>query len=349
MELSKKNKDDSILIQKVYEEGDDDIKNLIFEKLRPEILTLSEDNYGNYVIQKVIVSKDEEKNNIIMESLKGKIYELSLDNHGCRVLEKLITVTNEKNLAQITLELNNQDRFIKCCEDNNGNHVVQCLIQYLKEGEDNGFFDLVIQNIIGLAKDQYGVYVIKALLKKGNEKLTEKIINKIHNKVKDLSKVQYGNYLIQYILEKEKGDKIEFIYKELEGSIFDLSLNLYASNVIEKALQFGNENQRKSIIKEIIKQEVEQDGQKKDCLLTIADGEYGNHVVQLAYGYGDEEARNIINRVKSSPFLKNENNYTKHVISFIENFNAKNNKINSDLNKGGDKGKIPSKKSKGND
>lgn len=157
MELSKKNKDDSILIQKVYEEGDDDIKNLIFEKLRPEILTLSEDNYGNYVIQKVIVSKDEEKNNIIMESLKGKIYELSLDNHGCRVLEKLITVTNEKNLAQITLELNNQDRFIKCCEDNNGNHVVQCLIQYLKEGEDNGFFDLVIQNIIGLAKDQYGV------------------------------------------------------------------------------------------------------------------------------------------------------------------------------------------------
>ena len=343
VELSKKDKNSSILVQTKYEEGDDDIKNKIFEKLKPEIFTLSKDTYGNYVMQKVLDSKDEEKNNIIMESFKGKIYELTLNSHGCRVLQKLITVTNKKNLAQITLEL--KDHFIECSKDQNGNQVIQCLIKRLKKGENNVLYDLVFENIIGLSKDKYGVYVIQALLGKCNEKQLEKIIKKMHNNVKDWSKDQHGNFIIQYILENEKGYIKEFIYKELEGNIFDLSINEYASNVIEKALPIGNENQRKSIINEIIKQEVKEDGQIKDCLLIIADNKFGNHVVQEAYKNSDEETRsNIYKRVKSSPFLKKEGNYTEYVISYIEkNFNVENLKNNLDLKEGGDEGKIPSK------
>ena len=167
----------------------------------------------------------------------------------------------------------------------------------------------------------------------------------MHNNVKDWSKDQHGNFVIQYILENEKGYIKEFIYKELEGNIFDLSINEYASNVIEKALPIGNENQRKSIINEIIKQEVKEDGQIKDCLLIIADNKFGNHVVQEAYKNSDEETRsNIYKRVKSSPFLKKEGNYTEYVISYIEkNFNVENLKNNLDLKEGGDEGKIPSK------
>ena len=79
----------SRLVQKTYEEGNKDVKDKIFEKFKPEILSLSKDIFGNYAIQKVLESKDgekdEEKNNFIMESLKGKIYDLSIHMYGCRV------------------------------------------------------------------------------------------------------------------------------------------------------------------------------------------------------------------------------------------------------------------------
>ena len=95
----------SRLVQRKYEEGNDEVRNKIFEKFKPEILNLSKDIFGNYAIQKVLEFKDEEKNNFIMESLKGKIYELSLHMYGCRVMQQLITVIDEKYLSQITLEL----------------------------------------------------------------------------------------------------------------------------------------------------------------------------------------------------------------------------------------------------
>ena len=51
----------SRLVQKKYEEGDNDIKDRIFEKFKPEILNLSKDIFGNYAIQKVLESKDKKK------------------------------------------------------------------------------------------------------------------------------------------------------------------------------------------------------------------------------------------------------------------------------------------------
>jgi len=61
-------------IQKKYAEGSEEVKNKIFEKLKPEILNLSKDIFGNYAIQKVLESKDPEKNDAIMEAIRGKSY-----------------------------------------------------------------------------------------------------------------------------------------------------------------------------------------------------------------------------------------------------------------------------------
>jgi len=156
----------SRLVQKTYEEGNKDIKDRIFEKFKPEILSLSKDIFGNYAIQKVLESKDgekdEEKNNFIMESLKGKIYDLSIHMYGCRVIQQLICVIDEKYLSQITLEL--KDHFAKLIEDQNGNHVIQKLIERLKPGVNNGIYDVVYNNIVYLSKHKYGCRVIQTLL-----------------------------------------------------------------------------------------------------------------------------------------------------------------------------------------
>jgi pumilio RNA-binding family len=238
-------------------------------------------------------------------------------------------------LAQITSEL--KDHYLKCIEDQNGNHVIQKLINRLKQGENNGIYDVVLQNIIELSKHQYGCRVIQTLLNKCNEKQVEMIVKKIYNNVKDLCKDQYGNYFIQYILENEKGDFVEPIYKELEGSIYDFSIHKYASNVIEKALSHGNESQRKNIINEIIKQ----DDQMKECLISMVKDKFGNYVVQNLIKYSDKETRNnIINRLISNQSLKKKDGFSKHVINLIEKLNDE----NHGTNLGGEGGKGLNKK-----
>ena len=82
-------------------------------------------------------------------------------------MQQLISVIDEKYLPQITLEL--KDHFKKCIEDQNGNHVIQKLIERLKPGENNGIYDVVYENIVDLSKHQYGCRVIQTLLKKCKE------------------------------------------------------------------------------------------------------------------------------------------------------------------------------------
>ena len=330
----------SRLVQKKYEEGDNDIKNRIFEKFKPEILNLSKDIFGNYAIQKVLESKDKEKNDFIMEALKGKIYELSLHMYGCRVMQQLITVIDEKYLSQITLEL--KDHFDKCIEDQNGNHVIQKLIERLKPGENNGIYDVVYDNIVELSKHQYGCRVIQTLLKKCNEEQAAKILEKIYKNVKELSQDQFGNYIIQYILENQKGSNVEPIYEGLKGNIYDFSIHKYASNVVERALTFGNEKQRQNIINEIIKQ----DDQMKECLLSMVKDKFGNYVVQKIFEYSDKETRkNIVEIFNSSQSLKKKDGFSKHVINFIEKLIAENQGSNTDLTPGKDEAKNPKRKS----
>ena len=221
--------------------------------------------------------------------------------------------------------------FAKCIEDQNGNHVIQKLIERLKKGENNGIYDVVYNNIVDLSKHQYGCRVIQTLLKKCDENQVSKMLEKIYKDVKELSEDQYGNYIIQYILENQKGNNVDSIYEGLKGNIYDFSIHKYASNVVERALTFGNKTQRQNIINEII----EQDDQMKECLLSMVKDKFGNYVVQKIIEYSDSVTRkNIINRIISSQTLKKKDGFSKHVINFIEKLNSGNGGISLDLSQG---------------
>ena len=68
--LLSKDKIGSKLVQMEYERGNDEIKNEIFETLKKQIVSLSEDTFGNYVIQKIIFTGDIKRIDYIFESLK---------------------------------------------------------------------------------------------------------------------------------------------------------------------------------------------------------------------------------------------------------------------------------------
>ena len=113
----------------------------------------------------------------------------------------------------------------------------------------------------------------------------------------------------------------------------NFSIHKYASNVVERALTFGNEKQRQSIINEII----EQDDQENECILSMVKDKFGNYVVQKLIEYSDSKTqKNIIDRIITSQSLKKKDGFSKHVINFIEKLNAEAKGINLNLTSGGE-------------
>ena len=129
-------------------------KELILNKIKIEILTLSKDVAGNDAVQKILNNQKPYEVNFIVEALKNKINELTLNLYGCRVVQELISILNEQNIFIVTSEL--KPYYEKCIEDKNGNHVIQKLIEKLSTKDLNDIYSVSLNNIIHLYKHQYG-------------------------------------------------------------------------------------------------------------------------------------------------------------------------------------------------
>jgi hypothetical protein len=132
----------------------------------------------------------------------------------------------------------------------------------------------------------------------------------------NLCQDQYGNYVIQHLLNHRLGQKCKEIYKALKGRILEMSMHKFASNVIERCLHFGTKEQKDDIINEII---APKGDNKHDPLVTLVKDKFGNYVIQKIIEYAEpEQKEKIIQKILSTDIAKKKDNYSKHVISFIE-------------------------------
>lgn len=218
----------SRLIQKKFEDGSEQEREKIFSKIQPELLNLCRDVFGNYVIQKILDHSREnvERKSIIVRALSGKFYDLTLHMYGCRVIQKFIEVSEYEDVQLAMREL--QNYFSTCIEDQNGNHVMQKLIEKLKQGDHDEIVATAIKRVFSLCVHQYGCRVMQKLLEYCQDSERERILFHIYLRVIDLCQDQFGNYVIQHILDKIGGSKIQPIFDELKGKIFEMSIHKFA-------------------------------------------------------------------------------------------------------------------------
>lgn len=135
----------SRLVQKKYEEGSEEERSLIFDKLFPCIATLSKDQFGNYVIQKLFECSDNKKRKMMISQLEGIVFELTLDTYGCRVVQKAIDVIEIEDIRKLLSEIKKDIK--KCIEDQNGNHAIQKLVEKLPKGEHREILKFVFGRV----------------------------------------------------------------------------------------------------------------------------------------------------------------------------------------------------------
>lgn len=293
------------------------VRNIIFENLEPEIYTLSKGQNANEIVQSFIINTPDKSINVFKQ-IKGHINELSKNNHGTYVVQLLIENIQEEYIPQISEELKGHTH--ELINNKNGYRVLQRLIPRQSKEENDRIYEDLKENLVYFAKDKYGSFVVQEIVKKCSESNYSEIVQKIWENLEDFISDEFGNYIITLILKDKKiKDKINLdkLYPLIKGHIFDFSMSKNTSRIIEKALELGNEIQRKNIINEIL----ELDKVKKDCLTTLSKNKYGNYIVQLLLKFSDNISReNMIQKILSDPNAgKGNGSFVLYYIKKIKN------------------------------
>ena len=161
-----------------------------------------------------------------------------------------------------------EGNILRCVKDQNGNHVIQKIIECLPKEK----LDFIIQSFQGqvmqLSTHPYGCRVIQRILEHCQDDHVNSVLEvnilpnlfypgkfasfqEIHRKSDILIADQYGNYVIQHILEHGANPDRQRVLTSVKGRIVQLSQHKFASNVIEKCVTSSSREDRVIIINEV--------------------------------------------------------------------------------------------------
>lgn len=275
----------SRFIQQRLEVGDTTEQSIVMNEVLPAIHRLRNDVFGNYVVQKLLEFGTKQMKCDIRDTLQGEMLQLSLQMYGCRVVQKSLETLNEEDLPQMLREFHHN--VLSCIHDQNGNHVIQKCIEVMSskvkkalaieergvsgdaKGTDNNgkqtrsqflsseidfVVDDVLNNVASLSCHPYGCRVLQRILEHCIEEKKVAALDEIRKCHKTLLDDQYGNYVIQHVLQFGRQSDRESILKiVVAGGLLKLSKQKFASNVVEKLLKYGTPQQRREIVKEMLK------------------------------------------------------------------------------------------------
>ncbi|KAF7699651.1 Pumilio like protein 2 [Cucumispora dikerogammari] len=294
--------------------------------LKPNLMELTNDPYGNYVIQKLLEVKY--LHEFFIDTLfKNNIVELSKKPYSCRVVQKAIIHFENSNF--IFLELFSSINNLVTIQSSN--HVIQKMIDKVIETSDNKILIkliiYIIRNLIYLSNDKYGCRILQKMLdilknqdlkliffNQKISKLLKTFSYYILQNIEKLSTDQYGNYVIQHALSLELNIK-DTIIKYMLTDIIKYSKQKFASNIIEKIIQ-AKEIKYMPLLKSKFLECI--DG--KPCIYILAKDKYGNYVIQQFYKILDFNERIEFNNILKKHVIELKGNvYSKHLINKMLN------------------------------
>ncbi|KAM3281046.1 pumilio 1-like [Capsicum chacoense] len=303
----------SRFIQQKLETASTEEKNMVFQEIMPQALSLMTDVFGNYVIQKFFEHGSSSQIRELADQLNKHVLTLSLQMYGCRVIQKAIEVVDLDQQTKMVAELDGH--VMRCVRDQNGNHVIQKCIECIPEDAIQFIVSTFYDQVVTLSTHPYGCRVIQRVLEHCHNPETQNIVmNEILQAVCMLAQDQYGNYVVQHVLEHGKPEERTCIISKLMGQIVQMSQQKFASNVVEKCLSFGTPEERQTLVNEMIGTTDE-----NEPLQAMMKDQFANYVVQkVLETCDDQQLELILNRIKVHLSALKKYTYGKHIVARVE-------------------------------
>ena len=226
--------------------GSDTVRDLLYEQIKPILLDLILDPFGNYLIQKLCDYLTEAQRTFLIRSIYPNVFQISINQYGTRSLQKIIDTMDGENQMDLIVKGFSQQftsikQVVKLINDLNGNHVIQKCIFKFPTTKFDFIIDAIIHedNIIAISTHKHGCCVLQKLLSVSSIQQIFNISVKVIQFLPQFINDQFGNYIIQFLLEIKE---LEFyflaeIFKRLSNDLCRLSCLKFSSNVIEKFIK----------------------------------------------------------------------------------------------------------------
>ncbi|XWS39714.1 hypothetical protein CRYUN_Cryun18bG0078600 [Craigia yunnanensis] len=241
-------------LQRLFDEGTQQDVQIIFKEIIDHVVELMMNPFGNYLMQKLLeVCNEEQRTQILLmvTGEPGQLVRISLNTHGTRVVQKLIETL--KTRQQISLVISAlEPGFLSLIKDLNGNHVVQRCLQYLSSQDNKFIFVAAAKYCVDIATHQHGCCVLQRCISHSTGEYREKLVKEISTNVLLLAQDAYGNYVVQFILELKIPSATSTLISQFDGNYVHLSSQKFSSHVVEKCLVVLNDESRSRIIHELL-------------------------------------------------------------------------------------------------
>ncbi|CAI5480038.1 unnamed protein product [Closterium sp. Yama58-4] len=292
-------------LQRKFDEGSPEEVARIFKEIKPHMVELMTDPFGNYLVQKALeVCSEVQREEILAMATENQtdLVSISLNMHGTRSVQKLIeTVTAAQAVQRLTASL--AGGVVTLIKDLNGNHVVQRCLQRLSAQQNEFIFNAAVSHCVEIASHRHGCCVLQRCIDFAQGQQKNRILAEVASNALVLSQDPFGNYVVQYVLDLGLPWAMEEVVVRMQGQYAPLAQQKFSSNVVEKCLKLAPDNCRHLIIQELV---------VSPLLGQLLQDPFANYVVQSAltvakgplYTALVEAIRPHLPSLRSSPYGK---------------------------------------------
>ena len=305
-------------IQKKIEEKQNEFTTKLYEQIKNNLVEIINDQYGNYVIQKLVEHCDKKIISQMLKKLyygnngennfKNNLLEISINPYGTRALQKMLdNLGNNMTEEDINILLKfSQGNIYQMMKDINGNHVIQSIIENIKNKDHlTPIYKEICDNIVNIMKTKSGsCCVFPKILNNINEEDSDKMINCIIDNIEKLINDENANFAIQKIIKLNKNVYNNKIYNYLQDKIVKLSIQKFSSNVIETFIM-NIPSFKDKIIGKII---------ESNSIINLLSDKFGNYIIQKSLSNANsDDFNNIIKIIKSNIKLIKQSSHGKKI------------------------------------
>ncbi|CAD8205738.1 unnamed protein product [Paramecium octaurelia] len=237
-------------VQKIFEHGKPDQRELIFNKVERSCVQFSKDVFGNYLMQKIFEKGTQHQQQRLFNKIRPHAYELSKNNFGCRVIQKIIEIisNNESFQNQFIDSIRLQVKSL--LYDSSGNYVILKCLEVLQKEKIEFFLQPIEDSTLYLCSSQYGCKILLKALELFSPIQTDKIMTTCLQHQFNLCQQEFGNHILQFAIKNSHYQPlvVNFVLSNFEK----LCMNKYASNTVEKVVEASTNEVKQQVISILI-------------------------------------------------------------------------------------------------
>ena len=245
----------SKMLQKILMETSKDIVGTIVKDLSGSYRDIIRDKNGNYFCSDLFKICEQSQRIMILKELSKTISEDCTHRFATHPIQTLIDFSScEEEYKLILDSFYDYKKFFYASFDSYGSYAIQKIIEHIPEKFRKQFNLLFVTFIPMLSMKQFGVCSIKKFVTYSkNEELNEKIINLMRQNFVQIATNNYGNFVIQFMLKQWNNERCgKKLKQEIRDNFFILSQNKYSYYICDLYLKFAS-NEEKLYISNIMK------------------------------------------------------------------------------------------------